>query len=241
MHFRTECEPTWRRSPPLGSDGSWKKQQTLPTPSTELSLALEDPQGRDHLGESVGLEGGRILAGTPHEQASLEKNIFRGTVEAISNERGSFARESTLTACDAQGQDLYGTSVAVDSKTAVVGAINHTTSGTGSLDGGAAYIHAREGGRWTGRFKVAPSEQQDFRKYGAEVEVSGDTVMVGAPEYAVWGEEGTGDGEEFDVSVPGRRSCGSERRGRRGVESDCRHTTILGRSGAACGFLGSAG
>ena len=78
---------------------------------------------------------------------------------------------------DAASGFRFGQSVAIDSDTAVIGAIWEANSS------GAAYIYQRNLGgadNWGEVKKVKASDPQDFALFGFSVAVSGDTVVAGA-------------------------------------------------------------
>src|SRR6185503_4893054 len=71
----------------------------------------------------------------------------------------------------------FGSAVALDGDTAVLGAYKGNGAVTGA---GAAYVFTRTSAMWTQAAKlVAPSGMQ-MDEFGASVAISGDTVVVGA-------------------------------------------------------------
>ncbi|HKA54880.1 MAG TPA: FG-GAP repeat protein [Candidatus Binatia bacterium] len=77
------------------------------------------------------------------------------------------------------GQEQFGSSVAIDGDTAVVGAPG---SGTGGTATGAAYVFTRDsaGGQWTQKQKLTPSDGATGKFFGSSVALSGGTAFVGA-------------------------------------------------------------
>ena len=72
----------------------------------------------------------------------------------------------------------FGFSVAIDGDTAVVGAqFDNSTV----VNSGAAYVFVRgTGGEWTPQARLTASDPMDGDRFGVAVDVSGDTVVVGA-------------------------------------------------------------
>ena len=84
-----------------------------------------------------------------------------------------------LTSRDGTDSAHFGTSVAIDGATAVVGAPDQ-----GSARTGAAYVFTRNGREWIEQYTLEPStspENLESLKFGWEVAISGDTIIVGAP------------------------------------------------------------
>ncbi|MDM8553620.1 choice-of-anchor D domain-containing protein, partial [Desulfococcaceae bacterium HSG7] len=81
-----------------------------------------------------------------------------------------------LTASDANSDDHFGWSVAVNGDTAVVGANGDDT--------GSAYVFVKPAGGWsdmTQTAKLTASDAAADDQFGSSAAVSGDTVVVGAP------------------------------------------------------------
>lgn len=85
---------------------------------------------------------------------------------------------SRLIATDAAAGDQFGSSVAVDGDTAVVGA--YFDDLPGGIDHGSAYVFVRTGGVWTQQAKLTASDAATQDNFGVSVAISGDTVVVGA-------------------------------------------------------------
>lgn len=72
---------------------------------------------------------------------------------------------------------LYGTAVAIDADTLVVGAMLDDGSAARS---GAAYVFVRSGGTWTLQAKLTAADGDVFDLFGISVAIDGDTIAVGA-------------------------------------------------------------
>ena len=97
---------------------------------------------------------------------------------------GQWSQQQKLTASDGRASDFFGThAVAIEGNTIVVGAYAQDGVSPNPADNrGAAYIFTRSGGVWTQETKLtapaffgAPGDE-----YGISVDISGDTVIVGA-------------------------------------------------------------
>lgn len=85
---------------------------------------------------------------------------------------------AVVTSTLASTGDAFGTSVAVDGDVLVVGAPNDDDM---DVDSGAAYVFHRIAGEWTFVEELVAYDGQSFELFGSSVGVSGDTIVVGAP------------------------------------------------------------
>lgn len=85
--------------------------------------------------------------------------------------------------------DEFGSSVALDGDTLVVGAPYEDSNAVGvgaqanndAPDSGAVYVFTRSGGTWSQQAYLKASNPQAYDTFGASVAISGDTLVVGAP------------------------------------------------------------
>ncbi|MBI3459502.1 hypothetical protein HY009_01005, partial [Candidatus Acetothermia bacterium] len=97
-----------------------------------------------------------------------------------------------LTASDGAPVDSFGTSVAIDGDTIVVGApfadvvnadaVNAVGCRNTGTDCGAVYVFVRNGSSWTQRAKLTAKDAASGDQFGYSVAISGDTILVGAYE-----------------------------------------------------------
>ena len=90
-------------------------------------------------------------------------------------------QQAELTASDGAAADKFGTSVAMDGSTVVVGAPQKTV-GSNSTQG-AAYVFVQSGGTWIQQAELTASDGAAFDGFGSSIAVSSSTVVVGAPGY----------------------------------------------------------
>ncbi len=93
--------------------------------------------------------------------------------------------QSRLTASDGADGDKFGSAVAVDGGTAVVGAPQHDGTDTGGnaiTNSGAAYVFTRDplSGEWSQPIKLTASDGDTSDEFGYSVAVHGNTIVVGA-------------------------------------------------------------
>ncbi len=142
------------------SGSSWSLQQ-------ELTAA--DGASGDLLGGSLAMNGNTALVGARGRAAG------RGAAYAFLHDGSSWSPQQTLTTVDGEENDLFGTSVALNGDTAVVGAPS-----TGS-DEGTAFGFVRSGSTWAPPRTLSANDGAARDQLGTSVAVNGDAALVGAP------------------------------------------------------------
>lgn len=100
----------------------------------------------------------------------------------------------TLTASDGANDDQFGTSVAIDGNTVVVGAVQ------GGQGFGAAYVFVKPANGWeslTQTAELTPSDGKEAGCFGCSVAISGNTIVVGASSETVGGNKAQGSAYVF--------------------------------------------
>jgi hypothetical protein len=139
-------------------------------PRWSLRAVLTDPLNVpfDHFGEAVALVGTMALIGAPGER--------KGAGVVYSYVRSGTRWHLWQAIADPSGvaHDSFGTSIALDSTAALIGAsgVRHS--------GGAAYAYARSGGRWRLRATLPDPHGRRNDFFGQAVALSAAIVVVGA-------------------------------------------------------------
>ncbi len=141
----------------------------------EAKIVAFDGATKDQFGASVAISGDTLVAGAPGADAP---ELNSGAAYVYVRTNGLWTLQQKLTATSGGAQDAFGTSVALDGNTLVVGAQTHDG---GVADAGAAYVFVRNNGAWTVQQKLVASDRAASDYFGAAVAVSGQTVLVGAP------------------------------------------------------------
>ena len=84
-------------------------------------------------------------------------------------------QQTKLTAAKGSAEALFGTSVSIDGTTAVVGAPDE-----GGV--GAAYVFRKREGTWVEQATLTAPAGSPGGKFGYDVAIAGDTIVVGAPD-----------------------------------------------------------
>ena len=134
----------------------------------EAVLTPADAVSGDQFGSVVALSGDTALAATE------QRDSDQGAVYVFRRTGTAWAQEAKLTALDAAAGDAFGSSVAIDGDTALIGAREKLSSR------GAAYVFTRSGTTWTQQAKLLATGGTFDDRFGGAVALSGDTAVVGA-------------------------------------------------------------
>ena len=172
---------TGRVAASSGTDGS-ATATTTPGDSTQASfrqtakLRPGDGNGFQNFGSSVALDGPTALVGAYRGDDDQGNSV--GTAHVIGRDGNTWTRQAELTAVDADTGMWFGSSVALDGETALVGApLEQDPNGRAA---GAAYAFVRAGDEWTQQAKLVPEDGDDGDSFGWSVALDGDTALVGA-------------------------------------------------------------
>ena len=89
----------------------------------------------------------------------------------------SWSEQQKLAASDGMVGDWYGSSVALDGDTLVVGSYKDDDKGSNS---GSVHVYVRSGTTWSVQQKLVADDGAEFDGFGRAVALSGETLVVGA-------------------------------------------------------------
>ena len=159
--------------------------------SQAAKLTASDGATLDYFGQSVAVSGDTILVGAyldDREETVTDSELEdSGSVYVFvkptnGNGWANGTETTKLTASDAADDDNFGTSVALDGNTAVIGAPGADDNDNG-IDSGSAYVFTRNAstGAWSQQTKLtASSDGAAGDALGISVALDGDTAVVGA-------------------------------------------------------------
>ncbi|HSS21648.1 MAG TPA: PQQ-binding-like beta-propeller repeat protein [Pyrinomonadaceae bacterium] len=142
-------------------------------------LTASDAAGNDQFGRSVAIDVDTVVVG------AWLKNSNTGAAYIFKRNQGgaeNWGQVKKLTASDAAGNDLFGSSVSINADTMVVGAFGKVP-GSNYISTGAAYIFERNQGgteNWGQVQKLTSDTVSNYAYFGYSVAINGDTVVVGA-------------------------------------------------------------
>jgi len=163
LHFGTPARGAFHRYRVTG--GAWSWVDSTPNPGFGSSNGF---------GAGVDRSGDVLVVGAPFDSSA---GPGRGAVYVYRLVGGAWQAEATLTASDGQSGDRFGMQVAVSGSRIVIGAAMRQT---GSVQTGAAYVFERQGAAWAEVQRLAPDPATSDRLFGVDVDVDGDTAVIGA-------------------------------------------------------------
>ncbi len=149
------------------AEGHWRPGQKLLAPIIGSF---------DLFGASVAIDGAVAIIGAPLTDSESANNTGAAYIFSDPGD-GHWVETARLTIADGLEGDQFGTSVAIDGDTVVVG--THWVD-TGAPGAGAAYVFRRIDGVWTRVATLAAPDPVDLDLFGISVAISGDTIIVGA-------------------------------------------------------------
>jgi hypothetical protein len=154
---------------------------------------LREPPGQtavnNDFGTSVSLSGSSVLVGAPHEKQGPNANS--GAAYVFLNTAGVWTLQTRIQP-SAGANAFAGSSVGLDSDTAVIGAPG-TTNGT-------AYVFTRAAAVWTLNSTLTAADAAAGDNFGASVAASAGFVVVGAP---LASNAGAGSGKAYEFNLVG--------------------------------------
>jgi hypothetical protein len=176
---------------PAGSMlGSYEIVMDRPLNSAQAYLKASYPDERDEFGGSVAVSGSTIVVGAPGEDGdgapesddSLED---AGAAYVYVRSGGAWIQQAYLKPNLPEVGTRFGTSVAIEGDTIVVGAYDRPYipgPTEPKMEGaGAAFVFVREAGEWTQQAMLLPEYPGADDAFGFAVAISEDTIVVGVP------------------------------------------------------------
>ncbi len=203
----------------MQSCSSDEAPQAVPAPLKQLGYLKGSNTGAgDWFGTNIDLDGDTLVVGARFEDSAAtgvngnqvdNSALDSGAAYVFTRSGGVWSQQAYLKASNTEAGDEFGSWVAVDGDTLVVGARFEDSAATGvngnqvdnsALDSGAAYVFTRSGGVWSQQAYLKASNTGAGDLFGNHVAVDGDTLVVGAPFEA---SAATGvNGNQADDSAP---------------------------------------
>ncbi len=147
----------------IRSGSSWSQQQ---------KLSGSDSAANDNFGWSVAISGDTAVVGSPFDDGT---GTDQGSVYIFTRSGSSWTQQQKITATDGAANDQFGTSVAINGETVIVGAVGDDSNR------GSAYIFVRNGATWTQQQKLTAPDGGSDDDFGWSVALSGESATVGSP------------------------------------------------------------
>lgn len=159
--------------------GGWQLEIMASVDKWNADVPLNSSSGAefDSLATSVAISGDTAVVGTPDEDTFNGSDVGAAYV-FVRNGNTSWRQQARLLSADGAPTDAFGTSVAIDGQTTVVGAPRRDTP---TRDAGAAYIFVRSGELWQQQQRITMAGGTAGDLFGTSVGISGESLVAGAP------------------------------------------------------------
>jgi FG-GAP repeat len=135
-------------------------------------LHASDPHPYDEFGHALNLDGDTLVVGAWMQFSTVSN---RGAAYVFERAGGSWVETQKLASDHPTDWDYFGTSVAIDGDTILVGS-NHDH---GSLSNqGAAFVFERQAPGWTLTQELLAGDPSNFAFFGRRVDLAGDLALA---------------------------------------------------------------
>ena len=142
----------------------------------QAKIAADDGEEGDAFGYAVAMDEDVAVVGAPGDDTNVgSAYVF---MRVFKDRKVQWVQQAKLTANDRASADYFGSAVAIDGATVVVGAYSENPGGT--QDAGSAYVFVRSADRWDFQEKLIADDGGRTDHFGYSVAVSGKTISVGA-------------------------------------------------------------
>ncbi len=143
--------------------------------TADKKITAHDGESGDQFGWSVALSAGNALIGARFDD---DKAFNSGSAYLYTRTSQTWHMKQKLTASDAAVNDQFGWTVALDDKTAVIGARFNDEMG---INAGSAYVYTLNDKVWRQQQKLTASDGESGNQYSWAIALDGDKLVIGAP------------------------------------------------------------
>jgi hypothetical protein len=141
-------------------------------------LVADDGTRFDYFSKSVAIDGDTAVVGA--SSVDVGTTFDQGAVYIFKRRGLTWSLEQKLFASDGSQSDGFGSSVAIEGDTLVVGACLDDIGTSTESNQGSVYIFTRNGTVWTEQQKLIASDASLNDWFGYSIAISNNTVVVGA-------------------------------------------------------------
>jgi hypothetical protein len=120
-------------------------------------------------------------------------NFAKGAAYIFVRDGTTWSLQKRIEGSDAGGGSLFGSAVAISGDTVVIGAPGFGANFVSTIQKGAAYVFERSNGNWAQQKKLEAEDGAREDQFGFSVDISGNTIIVGAPFHDVDTAGGTNE------------------------------------------------
>jgi len=137
----------------------------------QAKILASDGAAGDALATSISLDGDTAIVNSPYDD---DNGVDSGSAYVFTRTGTTWTEQQKLLASDGSANDAFGSVVALDGDTALIGAMLDDDMG---LSSGSAYVFTRTGTTWTQQQKLLASDGAQNDQFGIVV-LDGDTALI---------------------------------------------------------------
>lgn len=161
-------------------------QRTGPVWVEAAELFSPESQPDDAFGQSVAIDGSRLVVGSPFHSSANPPPNFHGAAYVFENVGGDWTFEAKLTNSDVALGDGFGIDVAIDGDRVVVG--SWRADQPGIPFSGVAYIFRNTGDEWIEEAKLTACDAASGDGFGISVAIDAGRAVIGAYQFPLEGK-----------------------------------------------------
>jgi hypothetical protein len=136
----------------------------------EARLSADEPWDESIIGSSVSISGDTVVVGD--RAANVNGLRGAGAVHVFARNAGLWTQQAKLTATTPTAFYTFGSAVAIDGDTVVVGAASSARR---------VHVYRRAGNVWSHQLDLVPNDGTLGNLFGRSVAISGDSIACGSP------------------------------------------------------------
>ena len=141
----------------------------------QAKLVPADGQPSDVFGSDIDIDGETVIIGAALDD---DQGNDSGSAYVFVRSGSEWMQQAKLKPEDGNAGARFGSSVALDGDTAVIGSPEDNDNG---FQSGSAYVFVRTNGVWSQKGKLLGADVDRGDEFGASVSISGNAAVVGAP------------------------------------------------------------
>ena len=139
----------------------------------QARLTASDPSISDYFGSAVGVSFQTIVAGAYNNDSHI------GSAYVFVRDGTNWIQQAKLTGWSRHIDDAFGSAVAIDAETILVGVPQDERACTNRhCDTGSAYVFVRVGTNWLHQARLIAGDPADHDYFGTAVAINGNTAVV---------------------------------------------------------------
>ncbi len=146
----------------------------------QAKLTAADGEEGDFFALDIAISGNTIVVAAPLDDIGTAED--QGSAYVFVRNGTTWTQQAKLTAADGGEFESFAENVAISGDIIVAGSSSSLVEGDYR---GAAYVFVRNGAAWTQRAKLTVPASPTFDFYGSRVAISGNDIIVGAPEQQI--------------------------------------------------------